>query len=331
MNPGGTLPFPLPSLDRSRLVAGPPGDGPGYWTGAPSACVVDGTLYVAYRLRRPVGQGRGYAVVVARSGDGERLETLSVIESHRLGAESLERPALLRGPGNTWRLYVSCATPGTKHWRIELLEASGPSAFDPGTARVVLPGDARTGVKDPVILRADGRWHLWASCHPLADPDEADQMVTGYATSDDGVDWHWRGTALGRRPGQWDARGVRVAAVVPGDGGRVAVCYDGRASAAENCEERTGVAVGDGFGRFEPLGTAPVAVSPYGGLRYVCPVPLPDGGWRVYYEATRADGAHELRTELHSAVRVDAQLDRDGDTAQHDDDAERLAGQAADE
>lgn len=294
------LPFPLPSLDRSRLVAGPPGDGPGYWAGAPSACVADGILYVAYRLRRPVGKGRGYAVVVARSVDGERLETLSVIESHRLGAESLERPALLRGPGRTWRLYVSCATPGTKHWRIELLEASDPSAFDPGTARVVLPGDASTGVKDPVIVCADGRWHLWASCHPLADPDEADQMVTGYATSDDGVDWRWRGTALGRRPGRWDARGVRVAAVVPGDGGRVAVCYDGRASAAENCEERTGVAVGDGFDRFEPLGAEPAAVSPYGGLRYVCPVPLPDGGWRVYYEATRADGAHELRTELHA-------------------------------
>jgi hypothetical protein len=304
------LPFPLPSLERSRLVVEPPGDGPGHWAGAPSACLVDGTLYVAYRLRRPIGRGRGYAVVVARSDDGLHLETLSVIESHRMGAESLERPALLRGPGKTWRLYLSCATPGTKHWRIELLEAADPSAFDPGTARVVLPGDEHVGVKDPVIMRANGRWHLWASCHPLADPDEADQMVTDYATSDDGVDWRWQGTALGRRPGEWDARGVRVAAVVPYDG-RVSVCYDGRASAAENCEERTGVAVGAGFGRLEPVGTAPAAASPYGGLRYVCAVPLPDGGWRVYYEATRADGAHELRVEvsrngLHSAVRVGA-------------------------
>lgn len=300
------LPFPLPSLDRSRLVAPPPGDGPGHWAGAPSACLVDGVLYVAYRLRRPVGQGRGYAVVVARSDDGVRLETLAVIESHRLAAESLERPALLRGPGGTWRLYVSCATPGTKHWRIELLETADPGDFDPDTARVVLPGDERTGVKDPVIVRAGGRWHLWASCHPLADPDEADQMVTDYATSDDGVDWRWRGTALGRRPGRWDARGVRVAAVLPYGDGRVAACYDGRASAAENCEERTGVAVGADFGRLEPLGAEPAASSPYGGLRYLCAVPLPDGGWRVYYEAARADGAHELRTELHSAVRVGA-------------------------
>jgi hypothetical protein len=299
------LPFPSPSVDRSRLVAGPPGDGPGHWAGAPSACLVDGTMYVAYRLRRPVGEGRGYAVVVARSPDGERLETLCEIESRSLGAESLERPALLRTPGGRWRLYLSCATPGTKHWRIELLEAADPASFDAGTAAVVLPGDDRVGVKDPVILYAGGRWHLWASCHPLADPDEADQMVTDYATSDDGLDWRWEGTALGRRPGHWDSRGVRVSAVVP-YAGRALAWYDGRASAADNCEERTGVAVGEGFGRLVPQGTAPAAVSPYGGLRYLCAVPLPGEAWRLYYEATRADGAHELRTELHSGVRVDA-------------------------
>lgn len=294
--------FPLPSYERSRVVVPPPREGAGHWAGAPSACLVDGVIHLAYRLRGPIGQGRGYAVVVARSVDGETLETLSVIRSEQMATESLERPALVVTPEGQWRLYLSCATTGTKHWRVEMLEAADPRAFDPGTATVVLPGSDLIGVKDPVILREGDKWHLWASCHPLADPDEADQMVTDYATSADGLEWTWHGTALTGRPGAWDARGTRVSAVVT-DGGETVAYYDGRASAAENYEERTGIAVGEGFGMLVAQGDVPAAASPHGGngLRYVCAVPLPDGRRRLYYEATGRGGAHELRTELIAA------------------------------
>ena len=109
---------------------------------------------------------------------------------------------------------------------------------------MVLPGDPRKrAVKDPVIQRHGGQWHMWATIHPLADPDETDQMSTEYATSADGLDWTWQGTALSGRPGEWDSRGTRVAAVRFGPD-QVVAYYDGRASAAENYEERTGIAVG---------------------------------------------------------------------------------------
>ncbi|MFC7642489.1 hypothetical protein ACFQX6_17185 [Streptosporangium lutulentum] len=124
-----------------------------------------------------------------------------------MDTESLERPTLVRTPEGRWRLYLSCATYGTKHWRVEVLEADDPSGFDPGNRRMVLPGDPKTGVKDPVIVRRGDMWHLWASCHPLAEPEEADQMVSDYATSADGLEWIWQGTALSGRPGLWDARG----------------------------------------------------------------------------------------------------------------------------
>jgi hypothetical protein len=288
-----------PRPEESSVAIPPPGDGPGYWSGAPSAILGDDGIYLAYRLRRPVGAGRGYAVAVARSDGGTRFETLLTITREQLGTESLERPSLVRTPAGRWRLYLSRATPGTKHWAVELLEADHPSRFAASERVIVLPGDAKTGVKDPVIRFHGGVWQLWASCHPLADPDEADQMVTDYATSPDGLAWTWHGTALSGRPGQWDSRGTRVSAVCDA-GEEILAFYDGRASAAQNYEERTGVATGTDPSALVALRTSPAAESPHAGrgLRYLDVLPLGEGRYRLYYEMTRPDGAHELRTEL---------------------------------
>jgi hypothetical protein len=199
-----------------------------------------------------------------------------------------------------WRLYVSCATPGTKHWWVDVLEAGTPEGLATAPRRTVLPGDALHGVKDPVVVHDSTGWHLWASVHPLDDPDATDRMTTEYATSPDGLDWTWQGTALAPRAGTWDARGVRISAVFRWGDDLVAT-YDGRATAAENWEERTGLArpTGD-FGRFVADSDVPAAESPYAGrgLRYLAMVDLPGGERRLYWEATRADGAHELRTVL---------------------------------
>jgi hypothetical protein len=297
-----SLEYTPPQPANSVVAVPPPAEPPGHWAGAPSAIRSGAEIFLAYRLRRPVGQGRGYAVVVARSADGEHFRTVATFTKEQFGAESLERPTLVVTPAGSWRLYLSCATPGTKHWRVEMLEAADPGSFDPRGRQVVLPGDVKTAVKDPVIVWHGGRWNLWASVHPLDDPQESDQMVTDYASSADGLEWTWQGTALSPRPGEWDSRGVRVSAVRFTATGVVAY-YDGRASAGENYEERTGVAYGPDPATLTAAG--PVTGSPFGGgLRYVSIVDLGNGQERLYYEMTRAGGAHDLRTELRPAVPV---------------------------
>jgi hypothetical protein len=296
MTDGRTLPRPSP--DNAVVVVEPPGSGPGFWAGGPTAArTEEGTFWLAYRLRRPVGEGRGYANVIARSDDGVAFETVSVLGREAFSCDSLERPALVALADGTWRLFVSCATPGTRHWRVDALQAADPSAFDPSSAVTVLAGDETTAVKDPVVQVHGGQWHIWLCCHPLDLPDDTDRMVTRYGTSSDGWGWEIGDVALAGTAGSWDQRGTRVADVVRLEGGWSAY-YDGRATKEENAEERTGLAAGDTPGDLSAVkGTVSAFADGTGSLRYVSMVALPDGGCRLYYETSRRDGAHDLRTE----------------------------------
>jgi hypothetical protein len=78
------------------------------------------------------------------------------------------------------------------------------------------------------------------------------------------------------------------------------VLYDGRASAEENWSERTGVAIRGSDGRYEPAVPSVVLGSPHASsaLRYVSAVALPHGGHRLFFEAARPDGAHDLLTQV---------------------------------
>jgi hypothetical protein len=292
-----TVGVDLPRYEGATVVVPAPDIGAGNWAGAPSVVLQAGIFWMAYRVRRPIMAGRGLSVVVARSFDGIAFDEVTGISREAFGAASFERPVLLPVPGGGWRLYLSCATPGSKHWWIEALDADRPECLASGRRTLVLPGDARTAVKDPVILAEDGAWRMWVCRHPLTEPGQEDRMSTALLTSADGLSWSDQGEVLSGTPGSWDARGARVTAVIQTD--PLLVLYDGRATAAANWYETTGLAQ-EIDGRLVAMADAPVASSPDGdqALRYVSAVPLPDGRTRFYFEAARADGSHDLMTSI---------------------------------
>jgi hypothetical protein len=285
----------LPSYDDAVVVVPAPGDGPGNWAGAASAVLVDGTFWLTWRVRRPLTDGRGVSVVVARSSDGEVFEPVAEVRREAFGAESFERPVLVTVPGVGWRLYLSCATPGSKHWWVDSLTAATVEGLPDGERRVVLAGDERTAVKDPVVAQGPDGWDLWLCCHPLDVTGHEDRMTTRHLVSDDGLTWVDRGEVLAGRPGHWDARGARVTTVLSAE--PLTVLYDGRPDAESNWFETTGVARWDGQRLVPDDALGPVA-SPHsdGAFRYAAAVPLPDGRTRFYVEAARPDGAHDLVT-----------------------------------
>lgn len=282
------------SVTAGDLVAEPPATGPGHWVGAPSAFWHKGVHWLAYRMRLPEELGRGRRTIIARSDDGIDFQTVSEVHADDFAAASLERPALVRLPEGGWRLYLSCATPDSKHWWVEAIDAKHPTDLPLGERHVVLAGDPTTeAFKDPVVwLDEHGQWQMWVCRHPLdAGPAAADRMTSHHATSADGLRWTFSGRRVLPSPGQWDERGARATAQVDG-----IVLYDGRASAQENFHERTGLAQPHADGTSTRLG-GPVPAGATTALRYLSVLDTPRGT-RLYWEAERPDGSNDLRTTL---------------------------------
>ena len=114
--------LPRPRGDGVTVVE-PPGAEPGFWAGGPSAVAADDAIFLAYRLRRPVDAGRGYAIVVARSDDGVEFTPLVTLDKEAFETASFERPALVRRPDGGWRLFLSCSTESSFHWWVDAIDA----------------------------------------------------------------------------------------------------------------------------------------------------------------------------------------------------------------
>ena len=328
---------PLFDPQAGMIVRAPLDEGAGWWAGAPGANfdATSNTFYLVYRLRQPRELGRGVECRIAASDNGVTFKDIWALPKTSLAALSLERCSLLRGLDGKWRLYLSYVSEEDLKWRISMLEADEPDAFDLQNLQPVLTPDeiGAEGVKDPSVMIIGRMVYMLASYATQETnlSEEAQQgkhatgdiyntgltrSRTGAAISGDGRHFQWLGdvspqfgqgavgnTVVGANAlatPTWDTYCRRIGSVLPLDGGGYLAFYDGSASVSENYEERTGLAHSFDLRTFYSLSpTGPALISPYasGSLRYVDVLPV---GHELfyYYEISTPDGSHELRVSV---------------------------------
>lgn len=303
--------------EAGDVVLAPEEGGDGTWTGCPGVLYEPdrGRFLMTYRQRRPRGQPateRGWRCAIAASSDGLHFEDIWQVRKAELGTSSMERFCLLPAPEGGYQLYLSYVDPADRRWRIDVVQAGAADGFDVAKAMPALTAES-TGtesVKDPYAVRIGPVVYLLASYAQAglaaADRERAHRAgdiyttgltthPTGLATSLDGTHFRWHGEVLGVGEG-WDRYQARLNSAARVGHWWIGF-YDGSASAQENYEERTGLAISADLRGWTRLTSAePWLVSPHGtgSLRYLDAVPV-DGELWCYYEYARPDGAHELR------------------------------------
>lgn len=307
---------------EGTTIRHPPGEGSGYWAGAPAVWYDDAssTFYLAYRLRRPRGvePDRGGETRIAASTDGITFDDIWRAEKAQFDSPSIERCALVRARDGRWHHFVSYVDGADGRWRTDRLEAATPETLAPANRKPVFTAGPLgiEGVKDPKVVVFGETYWMLLSYIPTPDRNvTADAMhgtadiyntglsisCTAVASSLDLVNWQWHGDVMHPDPASnaWDRYARRIGTVWA-EGPMFVGLYDGSASVEENYEERTGVAVSGDLLSFRSLTPdAPTLVSPHGtgSLRYVDMVEVDGQRW-YYYEMTRADGSHELRVSM---------------------------------
>jgi predicted GH43/DUF377 family glycosyl hydrolase len=301
---------------EGETIIEPLGEGRGYWVGAPSVLYDDATktFYLYYRVRKP-RPVRGGECHIAASQDGVNFDSIWEATKEDLDSPSVERFCLTKSLDGRWLLYPSYVDPRTNRWRIDVVEAESPGAFDLSEGEKLFTAEdvGVQGVKDPWVMIVNGLYYMlisYAMSLDISSPEDRERMhatadiyntgltlsSTALAVSGDGRHYEWKGDYFPPRKGAWDAYATRLGCLVPTENGWMGY-YDGAASVEENYEERTGMVQTWDLTHFYRLSQrGPNIISPHGsgGLRYVDAVVF-DGEIYFYYEFCRADGSHELR------------------------------------
>lgn len=307
---------PLFDPVEGQIIKEPYGQEEGYWVGAPyvyyDKALNKFFLYFRVRKPRPV---RGGEVRIAQSDDGVNFQDILVITKEQLGSDSIERSAFLRCLDEVFRLYISYVDPQSKKWRVDMVEADHPHNFDVSTRqKVFVPEDlGLEGIKDPYVKIIGHKYYMFLSfaeavahqtpelqekMHGTGDIYNTDTttLPSGVATSIDGIHWQWEGKVLDVSDDGWDRYQARISSILYAPPVFIGF-YDGSASAAENYEERCGIAISWDLKNFESVTPkGPAVTSPFhsGSVRYLDVLDMGSEIW-YYYEYTREDKAHDLR------------------------------------
>src|SRR5579859_5205073 len=179
---------PLFDPTAGTVVRAPQQRGSGWWAGAPRANFdpQTDTFYLVYRQRQPRELGRGVECRIASSENGIAFKDIWALPKSSLDALSLERCSLSRGLDGLWRLYLGYVSADDRRWRIGLLEAEEPDAFDLEHLSPLLTADdiGADGVKDPNVFTIGRMTYLLASYATREADLPPDQIASRHASGD---------------------------------------------------------------------------------------------------------------------------------------------------
>lgn len=302
----------LPKFDPSEgtTIFGPENEGYGNWVGGMDVVYDPDTkkFYMFYRIRYPLGKGRGRKCRIAESENGIDFKPIWEAKADDFRAHSVEVGSLIRDPEtNKWRLYISYEDALMNRWRVDLIEADEIEKLDPYHHRTVLqPFDYGVEwIKDPRVYIIGGLYHAFVNVpvkkqwreeesgmrHPIG------HDATALVTSPDGKYWKNFKYVFESGKGAQGERGLFIARInsiiyLP----PVYVGFiDMGETSYDNYEEACGLAISHDLENWHRVTTnQPWIKSPHGNIRYVDALRVGDDIY-FYYEYTREDKSHETR------------------------------------